>query len=178
MGSEGGKVVLQGEEGRLFHESQRFRHWFFWVPVLIATGVIWWQFGQQILLGHPQGSEPIPDWLAWALTIVFGIGIPVFAVIMRLVTEVGPGLLTVRFVPFRSRRIPLRDIAAAETREYSPMKEFGGWGVRTGTDGRAYNAFGNRGVQLTLTDGSRILIGTQRPDELLSALRGESTRFT
>ena len=51
------------------------------------------------------------------------------------------------------------------------MKEFGGWGIRVAGDGRAYNAYGNQGVQLILTDGSRILIGTQRPDELLGALR-------
>ena len=66
-------------KGALFREVQRFRHWFFWVPMIVATGVIWWQFGQQMVLGHPQGTEPIPDWLAWVLTIVFGIGIPAFA---------------------------------------------------------------------------------------------------
>ena len=88
-----------------------------------------------------------------------------------MVTEVRPGVLWVRFVPLRGRRIPLKEIEDAQPREYSPMKEFGGWGMRVGADGRAYNAYGKQGVQLTLTDGSRVLIGTQKPDELLDALR-------
>ena len=170
-------VVPQPEAPPLFHEVQRFRHWIFWLPIIIATGVVWWQFGEQIVLGNPQGSEPIPDWLAWVLAIVFGIGLPVFAVIVRMVTEVSPGLLSVRFVPLRARKIPLREIDEAQSREYSPMKEFGGWGIRVGGDGRAYNAYGNQGVQLILTDGSRILIGTQTPDELLEALRTGGASF-
>jgi len=52
------------------------------------------------------------------------------------------------------------------------MREFGGWGIRTSGDGgRAYNAYGNMGVQLVLTDGKRVLVGTQRAEELLAALR-------
>jgi len=158
-------------EESLFHEVQRFRHWFFWVPVLIATGMVWWLFGQQVLLDHPQGSEPIPDWLAWVLTILFGIGLPAFALIVRMVTQVRPGELSVRFVPILTRRITVADIAEAESREYSAMREFGGWGIRVASDGRAYNAHGSQGVQLTLKDGSRILVGTQRPQELVEALR-------
>lgn len=164
-------AVARAETPLLFREVQRFRHWFFWLPVIIATGVVWWQFGQQVILGNPQGSEPIPDWLAWVLTIVFGIGLPVIAVTVRMVTEVTPGLLTVRFMPLRARKIPVREIDDARSREYSPMREFGGWGIKIGADGRAYNAHGTMGVQLTLRDGGRILIGTQRADELLDALR-------
>ena len=51
------------------------------------------------------------------------------------------------------------------------MREFGGWGIRVSRNGRAYNASGNTGVQLVLADGSHILIGTQRAEELLAALR-------
>lgn len=155
----------------LFREVQRFRQWFFWLPVLIVTGVVWWQFVEQVIMGRPQGTEPIPDWLAWLLTIVFGLGFPAFTVVARLITEVRPGLLAVRLVPFRFKRIYLRDVASAEAREYSAMREYGGWGIRFSRHGKAYNASGNQGVQLVLTDGSRILIGTQQPMELLGALR-------
>lgn len=156
----------------LFREVQRFRQWFFWLPILVVTVVIWWQFIQQIIIGRPPGTEPIPDWAAWALTIVFGVGFPVFAAIVRLVTEVTPGLLSVRLVPFRGRQIPTRDIRSAEAREYSPMGEYGGWGIRVSRDGgKAYNAYGKMGVQLVLTDGKRVLVGTQRAEELIVALR-------
>ena len=155
----------------LFREVQRFRQWFFWVPVLIVTGVIWWQFAEQVILGHPQGTRPVPNSLAWVLAIVFGLGFPAFVVVARLITEVRPGQLSVGLAPFRFKRISLQEIDSAEVREYSAMREFGGWGIRFSRYGRAYNAYGNRGVQLVLEGGSRILIGTQRPAELLAALR-------
>ncbi len=162
----------------LFREVQRFRHWFFWVPIAVVVGVIWWQFIQQIVIGRPPGTEPISDWAAWALTIVFGLGFPVFAAVVRLVTEVRPGTLSIRLIPFRGRFICLQDVRSADSREYSPMREFGGWGIRLAADGgKAYNAHGNVGVQLVLTDGKRVLVGTQRAEELIAALRSGGARI-
>lgn len=156
----------------LFHEVQRFRQWFFYLPVAIVTGVVWWQFIQQIVLGRPVGDEPIPNWLAWALTMVFGLGFPAFTAVVRMITEVRPGDLSVRLFPFRAASIPVAEIASAVSREYSPMREYGGWGIRMSRGhGRAYNAAGNQGVQLVLKSGDRILIGTQQPEQLLAALR-------
>jgi hypothetical protein len=156
----------------LFREVQRFRQWFLYVPIAVVTGVVWWEFIQQIVLGRTVGDEPIPDWMAWALTIVFGLGFPAFAAMVRLVTEVRPGELVVRLFPFRAKRIPTAEIASAETREYSPMREYGGWGVRVSRgSGRAYNAAGTQGVQLVLADGSRVMIGSQQPEQLLAAIR-------
>jgi hypothetical protein len=155
----------------LFREVQRFRQWFFWIPVLVVTGIIWRQFAEQVVLGRVQGNDPIPTWVAWVLVIAFGLGLPVFALVVRLVTEVRPGSLSVRLIPFRAKRVLVQEMRCAGVRRYSPLREFGGWGIRIGRDGRAYSAYGNQGVQLTLAGGSRILIGTQRPEELLAALR-------
>lgn len=155
----------------LFREAQRFRVWSFLVPVLIVMGVVWWQFVEQVMLDQPRGSDSLPAWTAWILLILFGIGFPAFAAVVRLVTEVRPGELTVRLIPFRTKRVSIRDIKSAMVREYLARKEFGGWGIRVGRNGRAYNASGNMGVQLTLTNEDRILIGSQRSEELLAALR-------
>ena len=51
----------------------------------------------------------------------------------------------------------------------------GGWGFRWGSSGRAYNLRGNRGVQLTLADGGRLLLGSQRADELAAAIEEAAT---
>ncbi len=155
----------------LFREVQHFRQWFFYVPILIVTVVVWWQFIQQVVLGHPVGESPIPNWLAWGLTLVFGLGFPAFAAIVRMITEVRPGELLVRLFPFRATVIAVSDIAGMESREYSAMMEYGGWGIRVSrVHGKAYNASGNRGVQLVMRDGRRILIGTQEAERLLDAL--------
>jgi hypothetical protein len=42
--------------------------------------------------------------------------------------------------------------------------------VRFGPRGRAYNVSGNRGVEITLANGKRVLIGSQRSDELAAAI--------
>lgn len=72
--------------------------------------------------------------------------------------------------PLYRRRIALADIASAEAVTYSPLAEYGGWGVKWGRGGMALNARGNRGVRLTLRDGKRVLVGSQRPGELAEAL--------
>jgi hypothetical protein len=154
----------------IFYEAQRFRMWIFWLPIVIVTFVVWWQFTEQIILGHPQGTEPIPDWAAWLLAIVFGLGFPAFALLIRLVTEVVPGELVVRLYPFKPVRLPLSEIKSAEARDYSPLREFGGWGIRMGAGGKAYNAHGDRGVQLVMIDDRRILIGSQHAKELAQVL--------
>jgi hypothetical protein len=156
---------------RLYREVQRLNQWIFWVPIAIATAVVWWAFFKQVVFSRPVGQEPIPDWLAWVLAFVFGFGLPALGWAIRLITEVRPGLVWVRLSPFRGIRIAVKEIERAFTREYSDIREYGGWGVRVNRFGRAYNAYGNQGVQLELVKGRRILIGSQRPDELLTAIR-------
>jgi hypothetical protein len=155
----------------LFHEAQHFRIWMFWVPILVVTGLVWYEFYQQIIRDNPAGTQPIPDWAAWVLTIVFGIGFPVVGFTLRLITDLRSGELQMRVFPFRAARIPLEDVVEAEVREYSGQREYGGFGVRTGRAGKAYTAYGNKGVQLWLKGDERILIGTQRPEELIAVLR-------
>ncbi|MES2389410.1 MAG: hypothetical protein V4543_15515, partial [Bacteroidota bacterium] len=62
--------------------------------------------------------------------------------------------------------------AKAYIRTYSPMGEYGGWGIRYGINkGWLYNVSGNMGLQLELLDGKKVLIGTRKPDEIIAALR-------
>lgn len=136
-----------------------------------VTVLSWYLFIQQIALDRPLGTKGSPAWLAVAQLVVFGFGMPAFGASVRLITEVTPDALWVKLAPFRGRLIPLDTIATAFAREYSPMREYGGWGIRTSSEGRAYNASGNKGVQLVLKDHSRVLIGSQKPEELVAALR-------
>lgn len=51
-------------------------------------------------------------------------------------------------------------------RTYSPIKEYGGWGYRiTLKNGKAFNVTGNKGIQLVLKSGKKLLIGTQQESE-------------
>jgi hypothetical protein len=156
----------------IFSETQRLRAWFVYVPPLVVTGYVWYMFVNQVVKGIPQGSHPIPNWLAWVFALVFGFGFPAFLAVLRLLTEVGDGELRIRLIPFRARVIPLKDIESAEVRWYSAMREFGGWGIKVSREGaRAYTATGNNGVQLTLVDGRQVLVGSQKSEELEAAVR-------
>jgi len=89
---------------------------------------------------------------------------------LRLITEVRPGGLYLRFYPLRWRAIPYAHIKSCQARTYRPIREYGGWGIRFGFKGNTYNVSGNRGVQLEFYKGRPLLIGSQRSDELAAAI--------
>ena len=98
--------------------------------------------------------------------------------LLYLRTTVTEAQVTVRFgalFPLYQRSIPRADIASFEAVTYSPLADYGGWGIKWGRGGLALNARGNRGVQLTLRNGRRVLVGSQRPEELAEALRATGT---
>ena len=90
----------------------------------------------------------------------------------QLHTEIGDEGIAYRMQPFHRtwRRIPWEEIERAYVREYKPLREFGGWGVRIGVNGKAYNVKGNQGLQIELISGQKILLGTQRPEALQEVL--------
>ena len=161
-----------GDADILFRETQRFRQIWIWALLIAISGLIIYAMVQQLVLGRAFGSNPAPDLVLIVLGIIFGLGFPIFFYFLHLTTEVRQEGLYYRFSPFHLnfRRIALEDLARYEVRTYNPVKEYGGWGIRYGGGGLAYNVSGNRGVQLELVSGKRILIGSQRPEELAEAL--------
>ena len=155
----------------LYHEVQKFRQPIVWLAVAVVTLLMWWGFVQQIVFGAPFGDNPMPDVLLIVFWLTVGIGFPLFFYRGGLVTNVRQDGLSVRFGPFGGTHIAFDEIATAEVREYKPLREYGGWGIRYGFgQGWAYNASGNKGIQLTLRSGKRVLIGSQRPHELMAIL--------
>lgn len=104
-----------------------------------------------------------------------GIAVPVLLVVgvMRMTTEINGSSLRVWFgwLPTYRQELALDQIRAVEVTRYRAIQDYGFWGVRRGRDGElVLSARGDRGVRLTFADGSRILIGSQRPDELAQTL--------
>ncbi len=158
--------------GVLFREVQHFRQLWLWVLVLGISLTSIWGAVQQLGLGIPFGNNPAPDGVMILLAVVFGLIFPIGFYFMNLATEVRQDGVYYRFFPFhlRFRSLALKDIMEYEVRTYSPIRDYGGWGIRYGRKGKAYNASGNRGVWLKLADGGRVLFGSQRPDEFATAL--------
>lgn len=100
-----------------------------------------------------------------------GLGLAVGEFLVPLRVTLFPSELEIRFGRRTRFRIPLRHIARAYARRYHPLKEYGGWGIRQGRDGRAFTISGKEGVQLVLRSGTRVLVGSRQAAELASAIR-------
>ena len=158
-----------------FVEVQRFRQPWLIAIVLGIAGLLWWGFTAQIVLGQPWGSKPAPDAMLWVLFLLVGIGFPaLFAFGSMLTTLDGDGVL-IRYMWVVKRRIAWRDIRSASAVTYHPIMDYGGWGVRWSFKGWCYNVSGNRGVTVALANGSSVLIGSQRPEELTEAIAMKTT---
>jgi hypothetical protein len=107
----------------------------------------------------------------WIVAVVLGVVALLAALLtVRLTTTVTPDALSVRYGFLYKTWVPLSEITLAEAVEYAPVREYGGWGIRGSRRRRALNARGNQGVLVTRSDGSTLLVGSQRPRELLEAL--------
>ena len=160
----------------LFREEQRFRQLWIWLLILFVAAIQWWGFIQQIILGQPWGDNPAPDWMMVAFWLLFGIGMPLFFVYLRLIVIVTNETVDVHFRPLMRRTISIADIATVQAETYSPLRSYGGWGIRGLGKNRAYSISGNQGVALMLVNGDRILIGSLRAEELALAIETAQRR--
>jgi len=78
--------------------------------------------------------------------------------------------ITYRMRPLSWKRLAWTEVRRAYVREYSPIGEYGGWGIKGSFRNYALNVSGNQCLQLELADGRRILLGTRRPGELRQML--------
>ncbi|UOQ99064.1 hypothetical protein MUN81_06115 [Hymenobacter sp. 5317J-9] len=150
----------------LFQERQSFvRHWvlLLFVPVVVITVLL--------LTVPPKSGFP----LTWPGLIgpVVGVAGVALLLTLRLDTRIDKAGAHYRLFPlqwqWRTQSWP--NVARAYVRSYDPLSEYGGWGLKGTSRNRAYNMAGHQGLQLELTDGRRLLLGTQRPAEVAQVLQ-------
>jgi hypothetical protein len=144
-----------------FREVQQFRQPWLWIPMLVGVPVFIW-----IMLSRVPAAP-----VAFIGPCLYLVIVAMFF-LAKLVTEVDDTEVRARFVfLFGKKRIPFAEIASAEAVAYRPIREYGGWGLRRGANGWAFNVSGDRGVLLKLRKGGTFLIGSQRAEELELAIR-------
>lgn len=161
------------EEKVVYREVQKMRHWWVILLVVALAAVAWYGMVQQIILGRPFGSRPAPDGFMILFWILFGIVFPLALLTAHLTVEVRKDGLYVKYFPFHfTYKIwSLKKIANYYDVIYSPIRRFGGWGIRYNMKGeKAYNIGGVKGVEIHLKTGRVILIGTEHPQEFVKAL--------
>lgn len=130
----------------------------------------------QVGLGYSLGSRPLSTPLALLVGTTFvGIAGLVWWLFWAslLQVEVTTRGLFVRFRPFhrKTRQIDLSDVVQIAAVQYRPIRDYGGWGYRIGARWRCYNVSGEEGVRIDYANGTHFLIGSQRAQELETALR-------
>jgi len=155
-----------------FKEVQRFRQPWLWVLVGAMVLVDVWAMVQQLVFGIPFGNRPMSDAAFSIVGPLIAVGLPLFLALPVLRTRVDAGVVTLQFWPFhlRPRRIPLDTVVGCEVRRYGFLN-YGGWGIRLGgLRETAYLVSGSKGVRLHLADGRRVMIGSQRAEELAAVI--------
>lgn len=162
------------DKDALFTERQSFRQIWLWIILFGINGLFAYGIYGQVFIGQPFGDNPMSD---SELVITFGLSILLtfLFIFLRLDTQIKQDGIYVRFFPFqlKFKKYSWDKISKSYVRQYSPISEYGGWGLRLGLfgHGRAFNISGNKGIQLELTNGKRLLIGTKKPDKAKQTLR-------
>jgi hypothetical protein len=152
----------------IFFERQRFKQWWIWLILVGIDAVFLLGIFQQIIRGRPFGDNPMSN-LGLIISTLLILLFNLLVLNIRLETLIKRDGIYVRFFPIQLR-FKFFSWAALEkcyVRTYSALSEFGGWGLRFG----AYNVSGEKGLQLEFTNKSKFLIGTNKPEQIIEALK-------
>jgi hypothetical protein len=151
----------------IFEEKQRFNQWWLWL-LMIVVGII--PIGLQIyqintITNHLSNISALLSFIlsCFAAILVFVL---FFGTTLR--TKFDKDGVHVRLSPFhlKWRFYAWSSIKTCQVRNYNPLTEYGGWGIKGTKHDRAFNISGKQGVQFEFKDGNRLLIGTQKPQDV------------
>jgi hypothetical protein len=152
----------------LFQEKQKFTQWWLWLILLVPTFYILYKLLGPLFEGQAaqhSGNYSLSlamstgSWLALLILVL----ILSFMFFMTMRTAVDIKKIGVRHLYFIKEEWYWSDIESAEIIEYG----FVGYGIRISINhGNVYNVKGNKGLLITLKNGKKRLIGTQKPEEL------------
>ncbi len=157
----------------LFTERQKFKQWWIWLILLSVNGILIVGVFKQVIGGQQFGDKPMGN---KELLIVTGLLLllTLLFYILRLDTIIKQDGIYIRFFPFhiKFKYFGWDRMTKSYVRQYSPLTEYGGWGLRLGLFGKgtAFNVSGDKGLQLEFTDNKKLLIGTNKQDELTETL--------
>jgi len=144
-----------------FKETQRFDQK--WLIVLLAVVLLITLIPVSMVLQEETSSSAVIASLVGFFIVLL---VSVFLFLLTLKTSIDSKGIHYKFYPVMGQKtIAWNEISECYVREYNPLTEFGGWGIRFGLNGKAYNVKGNKGIQVVLKSGKKILFGTQKESE-------------
>jgi hypothetical protein len=156
----------------VFVEVQRFRQIWLIALLLVMNVFCWVGLFVQLVLEIPVGNNPISN----EGFVIIALSIALFTALFflfNLKTKIDRTGIHFKFSPFHLKQRCYRwdEIEKVYVRTYKPIREYGGWGIRFGANGKAFNVSGNQGLQIEFKSGRKVLIGTNKPEELTKVLQ-------
>lgn len=151
---------------RIFKERQRFTQTWLIALMVISSMVPFFILIKEYV--KENSSLSLSELLTALFVILLASGL-IF--LFRLDTRIDEKGIHYKFFPFhrKTRLIKWSEITSLEVRNYDPITEYGGWGLKAGwgrKNGDAINVSGTIGLQLILKNNKKLLIGTQRKDDI------------
>ncbi len=165
---------------RALYEERSWWSWWvhalIWLTFLVALFPLFELANGNV--GSREGAMPLG---VAVLCFSLGFGIPsLFYLLMgQLRTRVTGEEIDMRwgFAEVIKKKIPFEKIEGAEAVTYSPIREFGGWGIRVGGNKKkGWTIRGNRALVLNLKDGTRFYLGSDKPERILLWVQSATKR--
>ena len=155
-----------------YNECQKFRQWWLWLILLIGPTIISAVFLSQLISSDPKDSGAGVDIRLALIMLITAVGPCLFVYYCKMDTAIRQDGVYIKFKPFHRKWVilPFKTITSAAPVTYRPIRDYGGWGIRYGSKGKAYNVSGDQGVLLEFTQSKPILIGSQKPQDLFTAI--------
>jgi hypothetical protein len=141
--------------------------------LLTAVGTLfgWFLIIWVGVLNRPLGALDMPAWLAGAIGLPLGVLLPIAYARLNMLTEVYPDHVYVNNGLSGRVTFPLAAVAGVDVRTDDIRGDYNVRNVGNVRETRiAYTVSSDSGVELTLDDGRRFLIGSKQPEALAAAV--------
>lgn len=151
-----------------FTEIQKFSKWWHYLIasfplIIISLMFILVQF--DFVKTKNQEKEPF----IFLSIIAFLVLVFIWFIFLKLKTLINQNGIYINYfgIPFCKRTITWEEIESISVIKYSPLYDYGGWGVRYSLTGNGwcYNVAGDYGIKIIRSNSKPFLIGTQQKEE-------------
>jgi hypothetical protein len=165
---------------KIFKEEQRFTQT--WLKVLLAISIVVPVITVVTKYLEENSQMTTNEFVLTLLGISISIAFIFFFKLKTRIDEIG---IHYQFSPFhlKMKIIQWKDIKKVQVRNYDPIGEYGGWGIKGGyfwnkEKGKCVNISGDIGIQVEFKNGKQLLIGTQKKEEAMQVLKNYNLKTT
>lgn len=165
------------DEKILFSETQRLTQWWLWLLLFAILGAMIFKADLAFIIenfGFEKLKSLIPA-LLWCFIMIF-----IYS--FKLQTIITDKAIYFKYSPFhlKFKKFPSQTIIGLKICKYRPIVDYLGWGIRVSlsTGKIAYTTSGDIGLEISLSNQSIYLLGTQKKEEILKVFKDSTTYKT